>query len=246
MPTITFHGRAVRDVSVGVASAAPAPPVIGVCEDDDELRGILRDALRRAGVAVRPTVSGAEAVELFTRERPDVLVLDIGLPDADGRDVCQALRARGVDVPVLFLTARGSVPDRVSGFHAGGDDYVTKPFALAELLARIEALLRRRPAADARAEPSCGFVLDPGRHAVRRGDREEALTPTEFRILGALAAGTGDIVRREALISAAWPDGAIVHDNTVHVYLARIRRKLRRIGVTAEVENVRGVGYRLR
>jgi two-component system, OmpR family, response regulator len=245
MRPIPSHGRALRDVSVG-ASAGLAPPIIGVCEDDDELRGILRDALRREGVAVRPTVSGTEAVELFTREQPDLLVLDIGLPDADGRDVCQALRAHGVDAPVLFLTARGSVPDRISGFHAGGDDYLTKPFSLAELLVRVNALLRRRRVADAPAEPSRGFVLDPGRHAVRYGDREEALTPTEFRILGALAAGAGDIVRREALISAAWADGAIVHDNTLHVYLARIRRKLRRIAALAEVENVRGVGYRLR
>ena len=245
MRPLTSHGRALRDVSLGAASAGLAPPVIGVCEDDDELRGILRDALRSEGVAVRPTVSGTEAVELFTRVRPDVLVLDIGLPDADGRDVCQALRARGVDAPVLFLTARASVPDRISGFHAGGDDYLTKPFSLAELILRVNALLRRRPVADPPAEPSCGFVLDPGRHAVRHGDREAALTPTEFRILGALAVGAGEIVRREALISAAWPDGAIVHDNTLHVYLARIRRKLRRIGAPADVENVCGVGYRL-
>jgi len=247
MRPITSHGRALRDgVSVGASSDSLVPPTIGVCEDDDELRGILRDALRREGVTVRPTVSGTEAVELFTRERPDVLVLDIGLPDADGRDVCQALRARGVDSPVLFLTARGSVPDRISGFHAGGDDYLTKPFSLAELLVRINALLRRRGVAEQPAGPSTCFILDPGRHAVRYDGREEALTPTEFRVLGALAAGAGDIVRRQALISAAWPEGAIVHDNTLHVYLARIRRKLHRIGAPAEVENVRGVGYRLR
>jgi two-component system OmpR family response regulator len=218
----------------------------GVCEDDDELRGILRDALRREGITVWPTVSGTEAVELFTRERPDVLVLDIGLPDADGRDVCQALRARGVDSPVLFLTARGSVPDRISGFHAGGDDYLTKPFSLAELLVRVNALLRRHRVAEQSVAPPTGFVLDPGRHAVRYGDHEEALTPTEFRVLGALATEAGDIVRRQALISAAWPNGTIVHDNTLHVYLARIRRKLHRIGAPREVENVRGVGYRLR
>jgi two-component system OmpR family response regulator len=247
MHPITSHARALRDdVSAGVSSDGLAPPTIGVCEDDDELRGILRDALRREGITVWPTVSGTEAVELFTRERPDVLVLDIGLPDADGRDVCQALRARGVDSPVLFLTARGSVPDRISGFHAGGDDYLTKPFSLAELLVRVNALLRRRRVGEQPAEPTVGFVLDPGRHAVRYGDREEALTPTEFRVLGALATGAGDIVRRQALISAAWPEGAIVHDNTLHVYLARIRRKLHRIGASAEVENVRGVGYRLR
>ena len=114
----------------------------GVCEDDDELRGVLRSALERKGFAVRATASGSEAVRAFAQDAPDVLVLDIGLPDADGRDVCQALRARGVTSPVLFLTARDALPDRISGFQAGGDDYLIKPFALSELLVRVQALLR--------------------------------------------------------------------------------------------------------
>jgi len=219
---------------------------IGVCEDDDELRGILRDALQREGMTVRPTASGTQAVDMFTRDRPDVLVLDIALPDADGRDVCQALRARGVRAPVLFLTARNSLPDRISGFHAGGDDYLTKPFSLAELLVRVDALLRRRAGPDAAAAHAPGFLLDPGRHAIRHGDREEPLTPTEFRLLAALAAGAGDVVRRQTLVAAAWPDGAIVHDNTLHVYLARLRRKLRDVGAPTGIDTVRGVGYRLR
>src|SRR4051812_15661586 len=104
----------------------------GICEDDHELRGVLRDALERDGLVVRATASGTEALRAFATTHPDVLVLDIGLPDADGRDVCQALRARGMASPVLFLTARDAVPDRISGFHAGGDDYLVKPFALAE------------------------------------------------------------------------------------------------------------------
>jgi two-component system, OmpR family, response regulator len=225
----------------------PPAATIGVCEDDDELRGILRDTLQREGMTVRPTASGTEAVASFTHNPPDLLVLDIGLPDADGRDVCHALRARGITAPVLFLTARGDLPDRISGFHAGGDDYLTKPFALAELLVRVNALLRRSaidpPPAD---RAPAGFVLDPGRHAVRHGTREEALTPTEFRLLAALAAGAGDVVRRRALVAAAWSEGAIVHDNTLHVYLSRIRRKLRRVDAPTGVETVRGVGYRLR
>ena len=227
-------------------SGGPVTPTIGFCEDDDELRGIVRDALQGAGMTVRPTASGTEAVEMFTREQPDVLVLDIGLPDADGRDVCQALRARGVDAPVLFLTARGSVPDRISGFHAGGDDYLTKPFALAELLVRVDALLRRAATAPPQERETVDFVLDPGRHAIRKGEREEPLTPTEFRILASLAGAGGEVVRRQALVSAAWPDGAIVHDNTLHVYLGRIRRKLRSVDASARIDTVRGVGYRLR
>jgi len=233
--------------TLGPNMQRPRPSTVGVCEDDDELRGILRDALQRAGFAVRPTASGSEAVDMFTREPPDAVVLDIGLPDADGRDVCQALRTRGVDAPVLFLTARGLLPDRLSGFHAGGDDYLTKPFAVAELLVRVESLVRRnasdRPPPE---ETPADFVLDPARHGLRNGACEESLTPTEFRVLAALAAAPGDVVRTQALVAAAWPEGAIVHDNTLHVFLARIRRKLRRVGATTRVETVRGVGYRLR
>ena len=230
-----------------VAEVFPEPMavVVGVCEDDDELRGILRSALERAGMTVRSTVSGTEALAMFTERPPDVLILDIGLPDADGRDVCQALRARGVSTPVLFLTARGTVTDRVSGFSAGGDDYLVKPFSLAELLARVTALLRRRNLPDPPSLPHAGFVLEPGRHSIRQQDREAPLTPTEFRVLAALAAAPGNVVRRATLVAAAWPAGAIVHDNTLHVYIARLRRKLREIGSTAEIDTVRGVGYRL-
>src|SRR3954451_11922665 len=143
----------------------------GVCEDDDELRGVLRGALEREGFVVRATAYGSEAVRAFVAEPPDVLVLDIGFPDADGRDVCQALRAHGVATPVLFLTARDAVPDRISGFTAGGDDYLTKPFAINEFLVRVTSLVRRflepsvvpRPAAGA---TRTGVVLDPVRHAV--------------------------------------------------------------------------------
>jgi len=137
----------------------------GVCEDDDELRGILRRALEREGVTVKATSSGSEAVRVFGADPPDILLLDIGLPDADGRDVCQALRARGVTSPVLFLTARDAVPDRISGFHAGGDDYLTKPFVLAELIVRVEALLRRTGAAAPEEVSRTGVVLDPAGHA---------------------------------------------------------------------------------
>jgi two-component system response regulator MprA len=218
----------------------------GVCEDDDELRGVVRDALQRAGFEVRATASGAEAIRSFGTQPPDVLVLDIGLPDADGRDVCQALRARGVVAPVLFLTARDALTDRLSGFHAGGDDYLVKPFALSELLVRVHALVRRGGGDGALRSPSGGLRLDPVDHSVHVGDREIALTPTEFRLLAALAARPGAIVRRATLIATGWPDGAVVHDNTLDAYVARIRRKLRESGAPAVIETARGVGYRLR
>ena len=219
----------------------------GICEDDDELRGVVRRALEREGFAVVAVASGADAVRSFG-DGFDVLVLDVGLPDADGRDVCQALRARGVATPVLFLTARDALPDRLSGFHAGGDDYLTKPFALAELLVRVQALVRRGVAAEPAPDADAGtsLRLDPSAHAVLHEGTRIPLTPTEFRLLAALAARPGEVVRRAALVSAGWPEGAIVHDNTLDAYLARLRRKLRDAGVEQAIHTRRGLGYELR
>jgi two-component system, OmpR family, response regulator len=217
----------------------------GLCEDDDELRRDVQTALERAGYAVRATASGTEALTAFAGDPPDVLVLDIGLPDADGRDVCQALRARGVSTPVLFLTARSTLIDRLSGFHAGGDDYLPKPFALAELLVRVEALARRAspPGPSALATD---VVLDPAAHAIVHEGRTVRVTPTEFRVLAALAARPGDAVRRRALVDAAWPHGARVSENTLDAYVARLRRKLRALPGAPAITTVHGVGYALR
>jgi two-component system response regulator MprA len=214
----------------------------GIVEDDDELRGVLRRSLEMDGLQVRATASGGEALRAFAAAPPDVLVLDIGLPDADGRDLCQALRARGVTSPVLFLTARDAIVDRISGFNAGGDDYLTKPFAVAELVVRVRALLRRI-AADGAAGGTGGALLDPTRHAVAYGSARTTLTPTEFRLLAALAARPGQVVRRHELEAAGWPPGAIVHANTLDAFVARVRRKLREVGAPERIETLRGVGY---
>src|SRR3954471_11327227 len=120
------------------------PLTVGICEDDPHLRSVLERSLRREGFGVRLTSSGREAVDVFSASPPDLLVLDIGLPDADGRDVCQALRVNSVTSPVIFLTARDALTDRLSGFHVGADDYVTKPFAVAELVARIRVAMWRQ------------------------------------------------------------------------------------------------------
>jgi DNA-binding response OmpR family regulator len=187
------------------------------------------------------TATAAEALRAFAGQRPEVLVLDIGLPDSDGRDLCVALRASGVDVPVLFLTARDGLHDKVAGFEAGGDDYLTKPFELDELRVRLDALLRRTPRT---VEAAPGKpVLDPARHALVVGRTEVALTPTESRLLGRLMAEPATVVRRRALVAAAWPHGAIVSDNTLDSYVRRIRNKLDPLGV-APISTVRGVGYR--
>jgi two-component system, OmpR family, response regulator len=216
---------------------------IGICEDDPGLRSVLTRALSDEGFEVRAAAGGRVAVQEFSAAPPDLIVLDIGLPDADGRDVCQALRAHGVDAPVIFLTARGELTDRLAGFHAGGDDYLTKPFALAELMVRIHALLKRSQREEA---PAPGLQLDPAAHAVRVGPKSEPLTPTEFRLLAALAARPGEVVRRRELVAAAWPDGAIVHANTLDAYVGRLRRKLRALESDASIETARGVGYTLK
>src|SRR3954471_22083430 len=135
-----------------------------VVEDDHELRSVLRTGLREEGFAVDTAATGAEALHRVEETRPELLVIDIGLPDTDGRDFCQALRARGIDTPVLFLTARDALVDRIAGFDAGGDDYLTKPFALVELVVRINAILRR--SAGNSALEAAGLRLDPVRHAV--------------------------------------------------------------------------------
>jgi two-component system response regulator MprA len=212
-----------------------------VCEDEPALRSVLSRALRAMGHDPVVVATAAEALRAFPRQHPAVLVLDIGLPDADGRDLCLALRAAGVDAPVLFLTARDGLHDKIAGFEAGGDDYLTKPFELEEVRVRLEALLRRLPGPS--ADASGGAVLDPARHALVVGATEVALTPTEFRLLGRLMAEPSTVVRRHALVAAGWPHGAMVSDNTIDSYVRRIRKKLEPLGLSA-ISTVRGVGYR--
>jgi two-component system response regulator MprA len=214
-----------------------------VVEDDPDLRSLLRRGLEEEGFQVAIAGDGATAMEQAADE-PHALVVDIGLPDTDGRDLCQALRAQGVEAPVLVLTARDALTDRLSGFSAGGDDYLTKPFHFAELVARVRALLKRSAAHPATSVVD--VVLDPVTHALRRGDHEVSLTPTEFRVLAALFAQPDAVVRRRELVAAAWPDGAIVHDTTLYQYVARLRRKLRDVGSEVAVETAHGVGYRVR
>ncbi|WP_172381095.1 response regulator transcription factor [Streptomyces sp. MNP-20] len=215
-----------------------------VVEDDHALRDIVVRGLREEGHAPVPAPDGATALRLATGDEAiDAAVLDVGLPDADGRDVCQAMRSRGFTGPVIFLTAHHRLTDRLSGFSAGGDDYLPKPFHLAELAARLRAALRR---SGARLTAITGdLLLDPARHTLTVDGTHVALTPTEFRLLAALMAADGDLVGRRELLRAAWPDGAHVSDNTLDQYLTRLRRKLRAAGSTLTVTTARGIGHRL-
>jgi two-component system response regulator MprA len=214
-----------------------------IAEDDPQLGDAVQRGLREEGFECRLAPTAALFLEFVERESPDGLIIDIGLPDADGRDLCHALRARGIMAPVVFLTARDALPDRLSGFAAGGDDYLTKPFAFAELVARLRALLRRN------AVPDAGdgrLRVDPLDHAAHCGGESVPLTPTEYRLLALLAARGGEVVRRAELVQAGWPHGAIVHDNTLDAYIARLRRKIRAMPGAPELATVHGVGYSLR
>ncbi|MDJ0343935.1 response regulator transcription factor [Streptomyces sp. H10-C2] len=213
-----------------------------VVEDDHGLRDVLARGLREEHFEVLTAADGAGALRVVD-DRVDAVVLDIGLPDSDGRDVCHAMRAAGVQVPVLFLTAHDGLADRLSGFSAGGDDYLAKPFHLSELAARVRAALRRGG-----REPGVevdGLRLDPVAHVVETaGGEPVSLTPTEFRLLACLMSAPGAAVRRQSLLRAAWPEGAQVSDNTLDQYLVRLRRKLREAGSARGILTVRGVGYR--
>ncbi|MFE2145104.1 response regulator transcription factor [Streptomyces sp. NPDC059456] len=213
-----------------------------VVEDDHALRDVLVRGLRDEDFDPAPAPDGACALRL-AESGFDAVVLDVGLPDADGRDVCQALRARGFPGPVIFLTAHHHLTDRLTGFSAGGDDYLGKPFHLAELAARLRAALRRAgPPLPAAAGD---LLLDPVRHTCTVAGTHVDLTPTEFRLLAALIAAAGALVTRRALVRAGWPEGAQVSDNTLDQYLSRLRRKLRTAGSDRTITTSRGVGHRL-
>jgi DNA-binding response OmpR family regulator len=218
---------------------------IGLCEDDPAIRRIVVKSMQLADHDVVVAHNGGEAVRLFGEDRTlDALILDIGLPDADGRDVCQALRSNGQVAPVMFLTALGAVEDRLSGFSAGADDYLPKPFDPLELVARVEVLARRGSTLTS-ADPA-ELALDPARHSITCSGREVLLTPTEFRMLAAITSRPGQVVRRRVIAAAGWPSGGLVSENSIDSYIRRIRMKLQEVQAPQQLTTVRGVGYSLR
>lgn len=225
------------------ATAAAMPTTVLVVEDDHGLRGMVARELRAEGFTVITATDGAQAIKTVAGRAVDAVILDVGLPDSDGRDVCQAMRSRGCDAAVIFLSARGTVTDRLSGFSSGGDDYLPKPFVMPELLARLGAALRRGSA------PSrwvwADIEVDPVSHSLSHAGVGAQLSPIEYRLLARLLSPPVGVVRRRQLVEAAWPAGAIVADNTLDQYLRRVRRKLREVGTARTIRTVRGVGYAL-
>jgi two-component system OmpR family response regulator len=216
---------------------------IGICEDEPSLRRLLRRALENDDHQVILAQNGGEALRLFGVDRDvHAIVMDIGLPDADGRDVCAALKSAGQQAPVLFLTALDEVEDRLSGFDVGADDYVTKPFQIREVLARLAVLVRRNPAFVA---PQSGLALDPTTHSVRTATGQSLLTPTEYRVLAAITSRPGEVVRRRTVIAAGWPDGADVSENSLDAFIRRVRAKLDEVASPVQIQTVRGVGFRV-
>jgi len=226
----------------GPDTAADAPLVL-VVEDDGAVRRALVRALPLHGFRVIAAADGLEAFTRFSEELPAVVVLDIGLPGPDGLSIAQRLRADGSAVPILMLTARDAVGDRVAGLEAGADDYLTKPFALEELVARLRALLRRgvAPAGPERRRVADVVVDLDGRRVVRAG-REVTLSPTEYAILELLVDPPGRVVSREHLSDVVW-DGVDVGSNALEQHVAGLRRKLEADGGDRVVHTVRGVGY---
>nr|WP_042190450.1 response regulator transcription factor [Kibdelosporangium sp. MJ126-NF4] len=224
-----------------------------VVDDDRAVRESLRRSLQFNGYQVDTASDGQQALDSIKGGgRPDALVLDVMMPRLDGLEVCRQLRSSGDDLPILVLTARDLVSDRVAGLDAGADDYLPKPFALEELLARLRALLRRT-AADAVAaekqEPSLKFAdleLDPGTREVRRGDRSMSLTRTEFSLLELLLTHPKQVLTRSRILEEVWGYDFPTSGNALEVYIGYLRRKTEAAGEPRLIHTVRGVGYVLR
>ena len=217
-----------------------------VVEDEAKLAQVLARGLREEGYAVDVTGRGEDALWMAKANPYDAILLDVMLPGADGFEVCRSLRDRAVWSPVLMLTARDAVNDRVSGLDAGADDYLSKPFSFEELLARIRALVRRAPAERPAVLEAAGLRLDPAAHRAWRGDAELDLSAKEFSLLELLVRRPGKAFTRSELLDGAWDMDFERRSNVVDVYVRYLREKIDRPFGKDSIETVRGVGYRLR
>jgi DNA-binding response OmpR family regulator len=223
---------------------SPRPRVL-VVEDDTEIGEVLRRSLRLEGYDVKLAGDGVAALDEADVFEPDAVVLDLGLPRLDGVDVARQLRADG-DVPILMLTARDSLQDRVVGLDSGADDYLVKPFEREELLARLRALLRRRPPRGSASLVVADLRLNPDTREVARGERTIDLTGREFELLEYLMRNERLVVSREALLDDVWGYAPFAETNTVDVFVSNLRRKLEAGGEPRVLHTVRGAGYTLR
>jgi DNA-binding response OmpR family regulator len=216
-----------------------------IVEDDVDIADVLRRSLRNEGYEVRTSADGVEALDVAAGFVPDLVVLDLGLPGMDGVEVCRRLRGDG-DVPILMLTARSETEDRVTGLDSGADDYLVKPFERKELLARIRALLRRRPPRGSASLEVADLCLNPDTREVRRGEREIELTNREFELLEFLMRNERLVVSRERLLDEVWGYDPMAATNTIDVFISNLRRKLEAGGEGRLLHTKRGAGYVLK
>ncbi len=216
-----------------------------VVEDDAAIADVLRRLLRQEGHEVRSAEDGVEALELAESFVPDLVILDLGLPKLDGVEVCRRLRAES-DAPILILTARTDTDDRVEGLDSGADDYLVKPFQRQELLARMRALLRRRPPRGTASLAVANLRLNPDTREVYRGDRPVELTNREFELLEYLMRNERLVVSRERLLEEVWGYDPMAMTNTIDVFISNLRRKLEAGGEPRVLHTKRGAGYVIR
>ncbi|GGK71001.1 DNA-binding response regulator [Planomonospora parontospora subsp. parontospora] len=233
---------------MGLVNESPEARLL-IVEDEPNILELLAASLRFAGFGVNTAGNGADAVAAVQRHRPDLIVLDVMLPDMDGFDVVRRLRGGGTDTPVLFLTARDAVEDKIRGLTAGGDDYVTKPFSLEEVVARIRAVLRRTGGGDAFARPPrltfADVELDEESHEVWRGGRAVALSPTEFKLLRYFMANAGRVLSKAQILDHVWDYDFRGDVGIVESYVSVLRRKIDNTDPRL-IHTLRGVGYVLR
>jgi two-component system response regulator MprA len=220
-------------------------PRVLVVEDDEEIAGVLQRSLRLEGYDVRLSSDGEAALTDARAFVPDLVVLDLGLPKLDGMEVARRLRSED-DVPILMLTARDEVDARVEGLDTGADDYLVKPFERQELLARLRALLRRRPPRGSASLVCADLQLNPDTHEVSRGDREIELTQREFELLEFLMRNERIVVPRQRLLEEVWGYDPFATTNTIEVFVSNLRRKLESGGEVRLLHTIRGAGYVLR
>jgi len=218
-------------------------PSVLVVDDDEAIRTALERALALEGFVVSTVGGGRAALHTVGSDPPDVIVLDVVMPDLDGVAVTRTLRGQGRELPILILSALDEVGDRVAGLQAGADDYLVKPFAVDELVARLRALLRRRPEPLSVPLQAGDVVVDPARHVARRGDRDLELTRREFELLETFVRHVGIVLSREQLLSQVWGYDFAVDGNVVDVFVGYLRRKLEARGEPRILRTVRGVGF---
>jgi two-component system, OmpR family, response regulator MprA len=216
-----------------------------VVEDDADIADVLRRSLRNEGYEVKTSADGVEALDVAAGFVPDLVVLDLGLPRLDGVEVCRRLREDG-DVPILMLTARAETEDRVTGLDSGADDYLVKPFERQELLARIRALLRRRPPRGTASLEVGDLQLNPDTREVSREEREIELTNREFELLEFLMRNERLVISRERLLDEVWGYDPMAATNTIDVFISNLRRKLEAGGEPRLLHTKRGAGYVLK